>query len=519
VKLMERNDDYRDQFLAQTVNSFLALVTDTVSRANYILPSNSLLAILGQVMGADLLILGSVTFKDKMPFLIKPLNIIVNGQSGKEFELSQEDIFDIEVPSLGMYEYTKDKVPITLRAYGIKRYLVSNMISLVSEDSINAPIIRRESAIIFAWKGILSPNDKEMLDRQYSTGLIDFLSMTTSMFLNVAYLDDIQKKRHERSVRQATERFQYLFNESRDAIIISSKDGRISSFNKATLELFAYDKDELIGKPKAMLYADPSAIEAVILKNEQSGDLADCQLKMKRRGGAEIDCLVTSSTLYSSDNALELQTIVRDVTEEIRHKNSTREILVGTISALASVHQARDMYTSLHQRTVAELSKLIAMDLGLNDEDVFWINLAALVHDIGKNAIGLNILTKPQKLNPNELNMMKEHPQTGYDVLQNIQFPYPVADIVHQHHERWDGSGYPQGLKEEKTILGARIVAVADTVEAMSTYRPYRPHPPGLDKAMHEVKDNRETLYDPKIVDICNRLYKSGKIEKCIQGQ
>ncbi|GAH90174.1 unnamed protein product [marine sediment metagenome] len=133
--------------------------------------------------------------------------------------------------------------------------------------------------------------------------------------------------------------------------------------------------------------------------------------------------------------------------------------------------------------------------------------IAALVHDIGKINIPAEILSKPSKLNEMELSLIKNHPKTGYDILKTIDFPWPVARIVLQHHERLDGSGYPQGLKGKKILLEAKIMGVADVVEAMSSHRPYRPSL-GIDKALEEISQNRGIFYDPEVVDVCLKLFK-----------
>ncbi|GAG56809.1 unnamed protein product, partial [marine sediment metagenome] len=135
------------------------------------------------------------------------------------------------------------------------------------------------------------------------------------------------------------------------------------------------------------------------------------------------------------------------------------------------------------------------------------IQIAALVHDIGKINIPAEILSKPSKLNEMEFSLIKNHPKVGYDILRKIDFPWPVAKIVLQHHEKIDGSGYPQGLKGEKILLEAKIIGVADVVEAMSSHRPYRPSL-GIDKALEEIIQNRGVLYDPEVVDVCLKLFK-----------
>jgi putative nucleotidyltransferase with HDIG domain len=181
--------------------------------------------------------------------------------------------------------------------------------------------------------------------------------------------------------------------------------------------------------------------------------------------------------------------------------------LEGTINALASAMGKRDPYTAGHQRRVAKLARAIAEEMGLSKDETRGIRVAGRIHDIGKISVPAEILVKPGRLTDIEFSIVKTHSQVGYDILKDIEFPWPVAEIVLQHHERMDGSGYPQGLSGEKIILGARIMAVADVVEAMSSHRPYRPAFP-VEKVLKEISQNRGILYDTKVVDACLKLFK-----------
>ena len=167
----------------------------------------------------------------------------------------------------------------------------------------------------------------------------------------------------------------------------------------------------------------------------------------------------------------------------------------------------RDPYTAGHQQRVAQLASGIAQELRLPRKQQEAIKIAAALHDIGKIGIPSEILTKPATLNEVEFSLIKKHPEMGYDILKDIDFAYPIAQIVLEHQERMDGSGYPQGLKGKDILLEAKIIGVADVVEAMSSHRPYRPAL-GIDKALEEISQNRGILYDPKVVDACLKLFK-----------
>ena len=234
---------------------------------------------------------------------------------------------------------------------------------------------------------------------------------------------------------------------------------------------------------------------------------------MRKTNGGYVWVEIENSVIYRKGKPYAVQGIARDITE---HKLATealqrsydqlRETFIATVNALASTVEMKDPYTAGHQRWVTRLACAIAKEMGLSEEKIEGIRMAGLIHDIGKLNIPAEILTKPGHLSEIQYNMIKIHPQVGCDILREIKFPWPVAQIVLQHHERMDGTGYPQGLSDEEIILEARILAVADTVEAMSSHRPYRvAH--GIERALQEISRNRSTLYDPEVVDACLMLF------------
>jgi PAS domain S-box-containing protein len=180
--------------------------------------------------------------------------------------------------------------------------------------------------------------------------------------------------------------------------------------------------------------------------------------------------------------------------------------LKDTVHAIANIVEMRDPYTAGHQVRVAALASAIATEMALPADQVEAIQIAGIVHDLGKISVPAEILSKPGKINEAERNLIKLHPQAGYDILKDIHFPWPIALMVLQHHERLDGSGYPQGLKGEEILLGARILSVADVVEAMSSHRPYRPGL-GTEAALAEIAQFRGTHYDAQAVDACLTIF------------
>ena len=209
-----------------------------------------------------------------------------------------------------------------------------------------------------------------------------------------------------------------------------------------------------------------------------------------------------------------LEKRVHDRTQQLREneeelKNTLtqlRKSLEATIQALALTAEARDPYTAGHQRRVADLSRAIAQKMGLPRDQVDGVRMAGSIHDLGKIYVPSEILNKPGKIRPNEFELIKSHPEVGYEILKTITFPWPVAEIELQHHERLDGSGYPKGLKRDEILLEAKIIAVADVVESMSSHRPYRPAL-GIEKALEEIQAGSGKIYDERVVDACRSLF------------
>ena len=185
-----------------------------------------------------------------------------------------------------------------------------------------------------------------------------------------------------------------------------------------------------------------------------------------------------------------------------------KAILDGVIQSLSSTVEARDPYTSGHQKRVVKIAVAIGRYMHLSEDQLSAIRMAGLIHDIGKIAIPAEILSKPGSLSEIEFALLKGHPQVGYDIVKDISFPMPIGEIILQHHERLNGQGYPRGLKGDDMLVEAKILSVADVVEAMSSHRPYRPAL-GMDKALEEIEKNRGILYDPAVVDACCTLMKT----------
>jgi putative two-component system response regulator len=192
-----------------------------------------------------------------------------------------------------------------------------------------------------------------------------------------------------------------------------------------------------------------------------------------------------------------------------KSREKLQKMMGATVQAMALAMETRDPYTAGHQRRVADLACSIAQEMGISSEEVHGIRMAGLIHDIGKISVPAETLSRPVRLPDVEINLIRVHPQVGFEILKDIEFPWAIGPIVLQHHERMDGSGYPKGLKGDEVCLEAKILAVADVVEAMSSHRPYRPGL-GLESALDEIAANRGTLYEAGAVDACLRLFTAG---------
>ncbi len=288
--------------------------------------------------------------------------------------------------------------------------------------------------------------------------------------------------------------------------------------NSSTLLLLDYSLPDMTGREFIESLAERQCnIPFIVITGQGDEKIAVEMMKLGARDYLVKDTVfldLLPSVVKRVIQELAVQEELADSQEALRAKNKElkqnlhrlQKALNGAIRAMALTIESRDPYTAGHQRRVTKLACAIAEEMGFPKNKMDGIRMAAVIHDIGKVCVPAEILNKPIKLTENEFNIMKIHPQVGYEILKEIEFPCPVATIVLHHHERMDGSGYPEGLSGEDILLEARILGVADVVEAMASHRPYRPAL-GIEKALEEIRQNKGLLYDPKVVKVCLRLF------------
>jgi len=305
----------------------------------------------------------------------------------------------------------------------------------------------------------------------------------------------------------------HLFDAATDSIMVHDLGGNCIYANEAAYRSHGYSTEELMDINLYQLNAPEYAklVEAetnrLLEKGEVTFESAHI-LKDKSLMPVEVH-----SRLIKSGGQTLILSAVCDITERKRTEEELkqsaeklRKAMEGTIQTIALTTEMKDPYTAGHQHRVAKLASAMAMELGLSQEQVEGLRVAGSLHDIGKIYVPAEILAKPGHLRQNEINLIKDHAQVGYDLLKTIEFPWPVAQIVLQHHERVDGSGYPLGLKGENILIEAKILGVADVVEAMSSHRPYRPAF-SLEKALLEIMHKKGVLYPPEVVDACVTVF------------
>jgi PAS domain S-box-containing protein/putative nucleotidyltransferase with HDIG domain len=335
----------------------------------------------------------------------------------------------------------------------------------------------------------------------------------------INWVDITERKRVEQKLLESEQFNSDLLKSSPHPIKVIDPDYSIQYVNPAFEKLTGYTSSELVGKKPPYPYWKSEDIASVqkdlIISFETDKEYKTERWFQKKNGELfMVESIGVSLRNTRGELLYELVTW-EDITERKKISDKLEESyaqlqkgLDGAIEAVGTMSEARDPYTAGHQRRVSRLAVAIAREMGLPDGRVRAVQLAALLHDIGKISIPAELLSKPSYLSDIERILMQNHPLVSRDILKSIQFPWPICGIIVQHHERLDGSGYPEGLKGKQIVLEARILGVADVVEAMSSHRPYRPAL-GISKALIEISKQAGILYDEKVVEACKKLFKN----------
>ncbi|MDQ7001026.1 MAG: PAS domain S-box protein, partial [Mariprofundus sp.] len=328
-------------------------------------------------------------------------------------------------------------------------------------------------------------------------------------------LDITEQKKNEQSLIHMQKQTRQIIDTARDAFVSMDSTGSITDWNPQAEKTFGWQRKEAIGQSISKIIIPPESREAhekglkhFLESNEGPVLNQHIETNALHRDGHTFPVELSIVPAYS-DGDVSFHAFVRNLSAQAEARKMLKNSLVGTIVAVARAVGARDPYTAGHQQRVAQLARSIAQEMGLDTDRVDGLRMGATIHDIGKIYLPSEILSKPTRLSETEFELVKTHCQVGYDILKDIIFPWPIADIAHQHHERLDGTGYPQGLKGDEICLEARIVAVADVVEAISSHRPYR-EGLGIDVALQEIKTHRGEWYEPDAVDACLNLFRKG---------
>ena len=340
-------------------------------------------------------------------------------------------------------------------------------------------------------------------------------------FVSIAR-DITDRRRMEDELRNSAQKYRTILEDMNDMYYELDLKGNMTFFNKALLSLTARSPEELQGMNFRDYMSSEGSEDALKIFGEiyKTGKPRLFVNEIVTKTG-EVKYFESQAGLLLDENKqpIGFRGIARDITDRKKAQDERDQVLarlrktLGTmIQAMSVAVEARDPYTSGHQRRVAALARSIAEEMNLSRDQIEGIRMAASIHDMGKISIPAEILSMPRKLSKLEFDLVKTHSQAGHDIIKDIDFPWPIANIILQHHERINGSGYPHGLRGDNILLEARILAVADVVEAMASYRPYRPAL-GLDTALEEITRNKNILYDGEVVEACLKIFREKKYE------
>jgi PAS domain S-box-containing protein len=335
---------------------------------------------------------------------------------------------------------------------------------------------------------------------------------------NRLMLSIAENKQAEDALRESEANYRQLFDNSPSGIYkVDFRTGKFLKANDLICKYFGYSQEEITSRNLYDVLTDESKkLFSERLNKMMVGEevAENPEFEIIDKDEKRLWVQLNTKYFYDSEGLAGADVVAHDITDrKLAEKQlqqtleSLRRAVNTTIQVMVSAVEARDPYTSGHQIRSADLARAIAKEMGLPQDKIDGIRMAGSIHDIGKLSIPAEILSKPTKLSDIEFSLIKAHAQRGYEMLRDVESPWPLAQIVYQHHERMDGSGYPRNLKGEEICIEARVLSVADVVEAMASHRPYRPGL-GIDAALKEIEKNRGTFYDNTAADACLRLFR-----------
>ncbi len=321
-----------------------------------------------------------------------------------------------------------------------------------------------------------------------------------------------EQKKSELACHQAEEKYRNIVENAQEGIFQSTREGRFLTANQAMAAILDYESPEDLMKSvtdlDVQIYTDPEDRRELLLAAEMEGQVAGFEAQYLRKDGSPIWVSINKRAVRDEKGRLLFyEGFVEDITSRKISMEQIRRALGATVQAIAVTVEARDPYTAGHQRRVADLARVIAVEMRLSHDQIEGLRMAGIIHDLGKITVPSEILSKPTRLTELECSLVKTHSEAGFNILKDIEFPWPVARIVLEHHERINGSGYPYGKSGDTLLTESKILMVADVVEAMASDRPYRAGL-GIDSALDEISRHRGILYDPEVVDTCLWLFR-----------
>lgn len=459
------------------------------------------------------------TFEKGFPSGLKSANSIAQGkgQNAKTLMIDKKNVLDIVVPvmggKMGAVHVGISEEPIRKAVNGIIGLILGIIVVVLLLGEIGIFVLTTAVTnpiydLVHATKGIRTGN----LAQRINVKTRDEIGQLGLTFNNM--LEALQRSKNE--IVQSKEYARNIIHYTYDALFIVSNDGNIKTVNGSACGLLGYEEMDIIGRPVESIFAEENfmspKIEFKDLVKEEY--LRDTERVFLSKGGEKIPVVFSSSIMR--DNKGDVQGVIlvaqsivgrKRLEEKLQHTLVTlRKAMRGAIHAMALTVEKRDPFTAGHQRRVSDLARAIAREMGLADERIDGVRMCAIVHDLGKMFISPEILTKPRKLTKGEYNIIKTHPMAGYEILKEIDFPWPIAEIEMQHHERIDGSGYPNGLTGKDILLESKILAVSDVFDAMVFKRPYR-EAISIDRALEKISKDKGILFDPDVVDACARVF------------